>query len=102
MMLQQRVIVRSVDTGVPLGYVDPYRCPSCGSVNPPHNSNYAIYRCKSCGFECNSDRKASLAVAVKKFAERKEYFQFSAKRVPVNALFWGDDDKYGKGTEIPA
>jgi hypothetical protein len=47
----------------------------------------------------NSDRKASLAVAVKKFAERKEYFQFSAKRVPVNALYRGYDGNVAQATE---
>jgi IS605 OrfB family transposase len=96
-MLSMTTAMRSVDTGIPMGYVDSYHtskwCSGCGSVNPPHDSNnYAIYRCGNCRLVVNSDRKASLAVAVKKFAERKEYFQFSAKRVPVNALFRGEDD----------
>jgi IS605 OrfB family transposase len=97
-LIQERIAVRSVDTGVPLGYVDPYHtskwCPRCGSVNPSHNSkNYAIYRCSKCGLVMNSDRKASLAIAIKKLAERKHYthqssvFQISAREVPVNALF---------------
>ena len=95
-MLAMNTAIRSVETGIPLGYVDSYHtskwCSGCGSVNPPHDpKNYAIYRCRSCGLVVNSDRKASLAVAVKKFAERKEYFQFSAKRVPVNALYRGDE-----------
>jgi IS605 OrfB family transposase len=108
MLLRQRVIVRSVDTENPLGYVHPYHtskwCPSCGSVNPAHNkNNYAIYRCTNCGFECNSDRKASLTIALKKFVGRdQKWFQYPTKRVPVNALFWGNDGDYGKGTEIPA
>jgi len=107
MLLRQRVIVRSVDTGVPLGYVHPYHtskwCPRCGSVNPPHDKkNYAIYRCSECGLECNSDRKASLTIALKKFVGRdQKWFQYPTKRVSVNALFWGNDDKYSKGTEIP-
>jgi len=103
-MLAMTVAIRSVDTGVPMGYVDSYHtskwCSGCGSVNPPHDSrNYAIYRCGNCGLVVNSDRKASLAVAVKKFAERKEYFQFSAKRVPVNALFRGDESNAIQATE---
>jgi IS605 OrfB family transposase len=97
-LLQERIAVRSVDTGVPLGYVDPYHtsmwCPRCGSVNPSHNKKiYAIYRCSKCGLIMNSDRKASLAIAVKKLAERKHdthqssVFQISAREVPVNGLY---------------
>lgn len=103
-MLTMNTAIRSVDTGIPMGYVNSYHtskwCSGCGSVNPPHDSkNYAIYRCGNCGLIVNSDRKASLAVAVKKFAERKEYFQFSAKRVPVNALFRGDERIATQATE---
>jgi IS605 OrfB family transposase len=103
-MLTMNTAIRSVDTGVPMGYVNSYHtskwCSGCGSVNPPHDSkNYAIYRCGNCKLIVNSDRKASLAVAVKKFAERKEYFQFSAKRVPVNALFRGNEGNMTQATE---
>jgi IS605 OrfB family transposase len=103
-MLTMNTAIRSVDTGIPMGYTNSYHtskwCSGCGSVNPPHDSkNYAIYRCGNCGLTVNSDRKASLAVAVKKFAERKEYFQFSAKRVPVNALFRGDERDATQATE---
>jgi IS605 OrfB family transposase len=103
-MLAMNTAMRSVDTGVPMSYVESYHtskwCSGCGSVNPPHDSrNYAIYRCGNCGLIVNSDRKASLAVAVKKFAERKEYFQFSAKRVPVNALFRGNERDATQATE---
>jgi IS605 OrfB family transposase len=103
-MLQMNNIVKSIDTGIPLGYVDSYHtskwCSGCGSVNLPHDpNNYAIYRCGNCRLVVNSDRKASLAVAVKKFAERKEYFQFSAKRVPVNALYRGYDGNVAQATE---
>jgi IS605 OrfB family transposase len=103
-MLTMTTAIRSVDTGVPMGYADSYHtskwCSGCGSVNPPHDTNnYAIYRCRNCRLVVNSDRKASLAVAVKKFAERKEYFQFSAKRVPVNALFRGNENDAIKATE---
>ena len=103
-LLQMQNAVRSVDSGIPLGYISGYHtskwCPRCGSVNPSHNgSNYAIYRCSNCGLIVNSDRKASLAVAVKKFAERmcitnntNAFFQISANRVPVNALFWTNEN----------
>jgi IS605 OrfB family transposase len=96
-LLRERVITRSIDTGVPLGYVDPYHtskwCPRCGSVNPPHSKPYALYRCSSCGLIVNSDRKASFVVALKKLVERKRHanpnymLQTSTGGVPVNALF---------------
>ena len=69
-------------------------CPHCGAVNPGHHSkNYALYRCKTCGLIVNSDRKASLAIAVKSVLERTVqdvtkpcFVQFSSTRVPVNGL----------------
>jgi len=69
-------------------------CPHCGAVNKGHSStNYALYQCKACGLIVNSDRKASLAVAVKSVLERTaqditnpRFVQFSGTRVPVNGL----------------
>jgi IS605 OrfB family transposase len=80
--------------GVALESVDAYHtskwCPHCGAVNSGHASNYALYRC-GCGFVANSDRKASLAIAVKSLPERALHdAQFSGRRVPVNALFRPD------------
>ena len=84
-------------SGVLLNKVDAYHtskwCPHCGAVNPGHSStNYALYRCK-CGLTVNSDRKASLVVAVKSALERTAqdvtkpcFVQFSSARVPVNGL----------------
>ena len=101
-LIREKIIIRSIDDGIPLGYVDPYHtskwCPRCGSVNPAHNSrNYAIYRCKGCGLIVNSDRKASYAVAIKKLVERKTHtnpnymLQTSIGGVPVNGLFRRND-----------
>ena len=92
------------ENGVPLQVVDAYHtskwCPHCGAVNNGHHSgNYSLYKCKSCGLVANSDRKASLAVAVKSVLERKTqdltnpvFFQISNTRVPVNGLVRPDAD----------
>lgn len=83
--------------------VDPYHtskwCSGCGAVNNGHYSgNFALYKCK-CGLIVNSDRKASLAVAVKSLLERNKTHgltilgsvQISKRRVPVNALLRSDE-----------
>jgi len=61
--------------GIPIHEIDAYHtsrwCPHCGAVNEGHQpGNYRLYKCK-CGLVVNSDRKASLAVAVKSVLERK-------------------------------
>ena len=83
---------------IPLQFVDAYNtskwCPHCGAVNNGHHSsNYALYRCKKCGMVVNSDRKASLAVAIKSVLERTPQgltnsccVQISDTEVPVNGL----------------
>lgn len=88
---------------VPLQVVDAYHtskwCPHCGAVNNGHHpKNYALYTCK-CGLAMNSDRKASLAVAVKSVLERVTqdltspcFAQISNARVPVNGLVRSDAD----------
>jgi IS605 OrfB family transposase len=82
---------------------DPYHtskwCSGCGAINDGHHSsNYSLYKCADCGLVVNSDRKASLAVAVKSILERESHsftdlssFQISKRRVPVNALLRSDD-----------
>jgi transposase len=83
------------EAGAPLQIVDAYHtskwCPRCGAVNSGHDSkNYSLYRCR-CGLVVNSDRKASLAVAVKSALERAShnvtgFAQFSGAKVPVSGL----------------
>ena len=85
-------------SGVPLQIVDAYHaskwCPHCGAVNNGHDfRNYALYECKRCGMVVNSDRKASLAIAIKSVLERasqdltKPYLvQISNTSAPVNEL----------------
>ncbi|MGB9719250.1 MAG: RNA-guided endonuclease TnpB family protein [Candidatus Anstonellales archaeon] len=84
---------------IPIKEVDAYHtskwCPMCGALNKGHKEgNYALYKC-GCGFTCNSDRKASLAIAVKSLLERTEYqylnvVQISNRRAPVNGLLRPD------------
>jgi IS605 OrfB family transposase len=88
--------------GIPLKEVDAYHtskwCSACGAVNNGHYSgNYALYKCKVCGKIVNSDRKASLAIAVKSLLEREnheltipDFAQISNRRVPVNGLMRPD------------
>lgn len=88
---------------VPLYEIDAYHtskwCPKCGALNKGHQSrNYSLYKCK-CGLIVNSDRKASLAVAIKSVLERNKThsltnlssIQISKTRVPVNGLLRPDD-----------
>ncbi len=87
---------RCFDSGITLNRVDSYHtskwCSRCGAVGRGHDGgNYALFRCKECGLVVNSDRKASLAVAVKTLLERngsrnRDTFQISGRRVPVSGL----------------
>lgn len=93
---RQILSARCFDNGITLNKVDSYHtskwCSRCGAVGRGHDgSNYSLFRCKSCGQVVNSDRKASLAVAVKSLLERngppiQETFQLSGRRVPVSGL----------------
>jgi len=87
---------------IPLYEVDAYHtskwCSNCGAINNGHQSkNYALYRCNKCGLIVNSDRKASLAVAIKSVLERSTHsltlssVQISKTRVSVNALLRSND-----------
>ena len=90
---------RCFDNDITLSRVDPYHtskwCTRCGAVakNGHAGKNYSLFRCQECGLAVNSDRKASLAVAVKSLLERThpnahpELVQLSSRRVPVNGLF---------------
>lgn len=77
-------------------------CPRCGSVNSGHSSvNYALYVCSECGMIVNSDRKASLAIAIKSALERELsqdltnlFSQFSSAEGAVNHLFRPDDERF--------
>jgi IS605 OrfB family transposase len=87
---------RCFDKKIILNITDPYHtskwCTHCGAVGKGHSSNYSLFKCK-CGQVVNSDRKASLAIAIKPLLERtshtnhKTFFQFSNRRVPVNGLY---------------
>lgn len=93
---------RCFDKNIKLTVVDAYHtskwCSHCGAVvKSGHSSNYALFKCGKCGQTVNSDRKASLAVAVKSLLVRNEhtpdrdaFFQFTSGPVPVNALWRSD------------
>ncbi len=88
---------------IPLVEINPYHtskwCSHCGAINKGHQTgNYSLYVCKTCNQIVNSDRKASLAIAVKSVLERNTHnltdlssFQISRTRVSVNGLLRSDD-----------
>ncbi len=91
---------RCFDKNIKLNIVDAWHtskfCSHCGAVGKGHDSrNYALFRCKECGVEVNSDRQASLNIAIKSLLERRDTtnhdsFQISNRRVPVNGLIRPD------------
>lgn len=93
---------RCFDKNIALHVVDAYHtskwCSHCGAVaKSGHSNNYALFKCR-CGQIVNSDRKASLAVAVKSLLVRNKhildqntFFQFTNRRVPVNGLLRPDE-----------
>jgi IS605 OrfB family transposase len=95
---------RCFDKTVPLTIVDPYHtskwCSRCGAVaTRGHMSgNYTLFKCMRCGLTVNSDRKASLAVAVKSLLARNpnsnpnQWFQVAGRRVPVSGLLRSDEE----------
>ena len=96
-LFQEILEARCFDNGITLNRVDAYHtskwCTRCGAVGKGHDGgNYSLFSCKECCQVVNSDRKSSLAVAVKTFLERNsspnrsDSIQISGKRVPVNGL----------------
>ncbi|MCL4365538.1 MAG: zinc ribbon domain-containing protein [Candidatus Marsarchaeota archaeon] len=91
---KQNLMQRCFDKNIALNIVDAWHtskfCSNCGAVGKGHDSsNYALFRCKKCGVVVNSDRKASLNIAIKSLLERRDTtnhdsFQISNRRVPVN------------------
>ncbi len=99
---KQLLEARCFDKQITLKVVDAYHtskwCSHCGAVGKGHSSNYSLFKCKECGQIVNSDRKASLAVAVKSLLVRKKhcsdrtvFFQFTSRQVPVNGLLRSND-----------
>ncbi len=93
---KKNLIQRCFDKNITLNIVDAWHtskfCSHCGAVGKGHDSsNYTLFRCKKCGVEVNSDRQASLNVAIKSLLERRvttnhNTLQISNRRVPVNGL----------------
>jgi len=111
---------RCFDYNIQLNIVDSWHtskwCSHCGALAKGHSSNYSLFKCK-CGQVVNSDRKASLAVAIKSLLERKDTtntsnsIQISKWRGSVNNLIrpnaFGDlrsvnhtSSTYGKPTSF--
>jgi len=97
---KQNLSQRCFDKNITLNIVDAWHtskfCSNCGAVGKGHSSaNYALFRCKECGVAVNSDRKASLNIAIKSLLKRRDTtnhdsFQISNRRVPVNGLIRPD------------
>ena len=93
---KKNLMQRCFDKNITLNIVDAWHtskfCSHCGAVGKGHDSrNYALFRCKKCGVEVNSDRQASLNIAIKSLLERRDTtnhdtLQISNRRVPVNGL----------------
>lgn len=102
---KQILVSRCFDKHITLNVIDSWHtskwCSHCGAVNKNghSNANYSLFKCSNCGQIVDSDRKASLAIAVKSLVERNEtvqfnqsvFFQFSTKQVPVNGLVRSND-----------
>ena len=69
------------------------RCSRCGKI---HKTSNVVFKCPSCGFECNRDRNASVNIA---YVAGRFFFgksittqpQFSIGDAPVNGHIWKDE-----------
>jgi IS605 OrfB family transposase len=108
---------RCFDKNVKLTFVDAYHtskwCSHCGAVaKSGHSPNsYTLFKCPTCGQVVNSDRKASLAIAVKSLLVRKTnectetlkrgaFFQFTSRPVPVNGLLRSDEESGSSAVQL--
>ena len=110
-LFRKNLEARCFDKNIPLNTVDAYHtskwCSRCGAVaKSGHSSNYALFKCE-CGQVVNSDRKASLAVAVKSLlvrnrhtSNRSAFFQLTGRRVPVNGLLRSDDGFVSRAVHV--
>jgi transposase len=94
---------RCFDKNIKLTVVDAYHTSkwcshSTAVAKSGHSANYALFKCPKCAQTVNSDRKASLAIAVKSLLLRNEnipnqsaFFQLTNRPVPVNGLLRSDE-----------
>nr|MDO8098463.1 zinc ribbon domain-containing protein [Candidatus Njordarchaeota archaeon] len=117
-LFKRNLEARCLDKDIDLKDLDPWHtskwCSHCGALAASGHSskNYAIFKCPCCGQVVNSDRKASLAVAVKSLlvrrkneetSERRDFFQFTSRPVPVNGLLRSDEGAgFGAVRHMPA
>jgi IS605 OrfB family transposase len=107
-LFRRNLEARCFDRGIRLSVVDAFHtskwCSHCGAVAPSgHSTNYALFRCPQCRQVVNSDRKASLAIAVKSLLVRNKSrheetlnrsasFQFTNRPAPVNGLMRSNEE----------
>jgi transposase len=107
-LFRRSLEARCYDKDIRLGVVDAFHtskwCSHCGAVaTSGHSTNYTLFRCPRCGQSVNSDRKASLAIAVKSLLVRNKgerptalnqgaFFQFTGGPVPVNGLMRSNEE----------
>jgi IS605 OrfB family transposase len=107
-LFRRTLEARCFDKGIRLNAVDAFHtsrwCSHCGAVaKSGHSVNYALFRCPRCGQTVNSDRKASLAIAVKSLLVRNKSrheetlnrgasFQFTSRPAPVNGLLRSNEE----------
>lgn len=91
---------RCFDNNIMLNIVDSWHtskyCSHCGAVarNGHDSGNYALFRCKECGVQLNSDRNASRNIALKSLLERNvtnHEVQISNRQGLVNDLSLSDE-----------
>ncbi|MBI2649422.1 MAG: IS200/IS605 family element transposase accessory protein TnpB [Thaumarchaeota archaeon] len=100
--LKQILQARCFDNNITLNMVNPWHtskwCSRCGAVGSRHDrANYSMFRCTACGLLVNSDRKASVAIAVKALLERSGFtnhktLQISHRRALVMGLMKASDE----------
>lgn len=110
---RKNLVQRYFDKNITLNVVDAWHasklCNHCGAVGKGHGSgNYALFRCKECGAVVNSDRHASLNIAIKPLLERRghkpnqsDFVQISNRRVTINGPIWHSDGVAGSSATVP-
>ncbi len=117
-LFRRNLAGRCLDKGISLEVGDAWHtskwCSHCGAVAKSGRSstNYALFKCPACAQSVNSDRKASLAIAMKSLLVRRknehasgrwDLFQFTSGPVPVNGLLRSDEGAgFGAVRHMPA
>jgi IS605 OrfB family transposase len=92
---KKNLIQRCFDKNITLYIVDAWHtsmfCSHCGAVGKGHDSrNYALFRCKKCRIEVNSDRYASKKIAIKSLLGRKDITNHKTFQIPNRSSLVND------------